>query len=176
MGNLNSGEGALTDIKVAARNFDSTELMESELLFAQVPSPTVTAVAGKRASSKTHDRNWQIRALSSNERGLDKAAFLSHFPLPDLLGDRLFMVLDFKNDRCTQQNPPTQQEIELCRCRYIDYEEFLCGLAVACRGSARQIDSETAYSPSWRRYGAEGSAVPRNLRPRRGWRGDTVSA
>jgi len=96
MGNLNSGEGALTDIKVAARNFDSTELMESELLFAQ------------------------IRALSSNERGLDKAAFLSHFPLPDLLGDRLFMVLDFKNDR------------------YIDYEEFLCGLAVACRGSMEQ--------------------------------------
>ena len=42
----------------------------------------------------------QIRALSSNEKGLDKASFLSHFPLPDLLGDRLFIVLDFKNDRC----------------------------------------------------------------------------
>merc|ERR1719272_687241 len=96
MGNVGSGEAALTDLAVATRNFDSAELMECELLFAQ------------------------IRALSSHESGLDKASFLSHFPLPDLLGDRLFMVLDFKGDR------------------FIDFEEFLCGLAVACRGSMEQ--------------------------------------
>eukprot|EP00656_Telonema_subtile_P034711 TRINITY_DN3876_c0_g1_i1.p1 TRINITY_DN3876_c0_g1~~TRINITY_DN3876_c0_g1_i1.p1 ORF type:complete len:132 (-),score=31.90 TRINITY_DN3876_c0_g1_i1:409-804(-) len=98
MGNGSSGE-ALTEIKVASRNFDSSELQECELLFAQ------------------------IRTLSSNQQGLDKASFQSHFPMPGLLGDRLFMVLDFKNDG------------------FIDYEEFLCGLAVACRGSIAQCRS-----------------------------------
>jgi len=43
---------------------DEAELIEAELLFAQ------------------------MQALSEKTSGLDKHAFLSHFPLPGMLGDR----------------------------------------------------------------------------------------
>ena len=39
-----------------------------------------------------------MQALSEKQVGLDKHAFLSHFPLPGMLGDRLFFVFDFKDD------------------------------------------------------------------------------
>ena len=43
--------------------------------------------------------------------------FLQYFPLPGLLGERLFAVFDKK------------------QIGEVDYEEFVCGLAVTCRGS-----------------------------------------
>ncbi|CAN0474007.1 unnamed protein product, partial [Ectocarpus sp. 12 AP-2014] len=49
---------------------------------------------------------------------IDKETFLQYLPLPGLLGaERLFAVFDKKSSG------------------EIDYEEFVCGLAVTCRGS-----------------------------------------
>jgi len=95
MGNA-SASAAEADINSAKSKFDEAELIEAELLFAQ------------------------MQALSAKTDGLDKPAFLSHFPLPGMLGDRLFFVFDFKNDNV------------------IDFEEFLCGLSVCCRSPMEQ--------------------------------------
>ncbi|KAG5178660.1 hypothetical protein JKP88DRAFT_158720 [Tribonema minus] len=55
--------------------------------------------------------------LSGDNTRIDKETFLQYFPLPGLLGERLFAVFDKKN------------------IGEVDYEEFVCGLAVTCRGS-----------------------------------------
>ncbi|CAM9330850.1 unnamed protein product, partial [Sphacelaria rigidula] len=55
--------------------------------------------------------------LKGGSARIDKETFLQYFPLPGLLGERLFAVFDKK---CSGE---------------IDYEEFVCGLAVTCRGS-----------------------------------------
>lgn len=92
----NSSTTVDTNLNTAKTKFDEAELIEAELLFAQ------------------------MQALSAKSDGLDKPAFLSHFPLPGMLGDRLFFVFDFNNDGV------------------IDFEEFLCGLAVCCRSPMEQ--------------------------------------
>lgn len=49
--------------------------------------------------------------------GIDKETFLQYFPLPGLWGERLFQRFDYK---CLGA---------------VDYEEFLVGIAVCCRGT-----------------------------------------
>ena len=56
-------------------------------------------------------------AQRSPGKTVDKATFLHFFPLPGSLGERLFMMFDRKNTGV------------------IDYDEFMCGLAISCRGS-----------------------------------------
>eukprot|EP00918_Siedleckia_nematoides_P011997 GHVU01026354.1.p1 GENE.GHVU01026354.1~~GHVU01026354.1.p1 ORF type:complete len:183 (-),score=37.01 GHVU01026354.1:151-699(-) len=53
----------------------------------------------------------------SDEAGIDKQTFLQFFPLPGLWGERLFQKFDFKSNGV------------------VDYEEFLIGIAVCCRGT-----------------------------------------
>jgi Ca2+-binding EF-hand superfamily protein len=48
---------------------------------------------------------------------IDRATFLKVFPLPGLLGERLFDVFDTSKRGV------------------IDFDGFICGLAVCCRGS-----------------------------------------
>ena len=48
---------------------------------------------------------------------INKTTFLKFFPLPGLQGERLFAVFDFNKQDS------------------INYDEFLCGLGVICRGS-----------------------------------------
>ncbi|KAG5175768.1 hypothetical protein JKP88DRAFT_172109 [Tribonema minus] len=55
-------------------------------------------------------------AISGKGTSVDKETFLQYFPLPGLLGERLFAVFDTK------------------RSGKVDFEEFVCGLAVTCRG------------------------------------------
>ncbi|CAM9376386.1 unnamed protein product [Chrysoparadoxa australica] len=55
--------------------------------------------------------------LSGESTRIDKETFLQYFPLPGLLGERLFAVFDKKI------------------IGEIDYEEFVSGLAITCRGS-----------------------------------------
>ncbi|CAN0296694.1 unnamed protein product, partial [Discosporangium mesarthrocarpum] len=55
--------------------------------------------------------------INGESTRIDKETFLQYLPLPGLLGERLFAVFDKKGSG------------------EIDYEEFVCGLAVTCRGS-----------------------------------------
>ncbi|ANQ08114.1 Asparagine-rich protein [Plasmodium coatneyi] len=48
---------------------------------------------------------------------IDKETFLQFFPLPGLWGERLFLKFNFKNTG------------------YIDFEEFIIGIAICCRGT-----------------------------------------
>ncbi|KYF43519.1 calcium dependent protein kinase CDPK7 [Toxoplasma gondii ARI] len=59
------------------------------------------------------------KALSARSPGpgIDKETFLQYFPLPGLWGERLFQKFDFKGSGS------------------VDYEEFLIGIAVCCRGT-----------------------------------------
>ncbi len=57
-------------------------------------------------------------SLSGDEKyRVDKETFLKYFPIPGLIGERLFVIFDKKNEG------------------FLDYEEFLSSLAVLCRGS-----------------------------------------
>lgn len=58
---------------------------------------------------------YVIRHCRSNGKGIDKDTFLQYFPLHGLLGDRLFAQFD------THKRG------------YIDFDEFICGLATVCR-------------------------------------------
>ena len=60
---------------------------------------------------------WQDLADRSGGKGIDKETFLQYFPLNGLLGDRLFAQFDVKGSN------------------YIDFDEFVTGLATVCRGS-----------------------------------------
>ncbi|PHJ18140.1 camk protein kinase [Cystoisospora suis] len=59
------------------------------------------------------------KALSARSPGpgIDKETFLQYFPLPGLWGERLFQKFDYKGAGS------------------VDYEEFLIGIAVCCRGT-----------------------------------------
>ena len=57
-------------------------------------------------------------ALRSPGRVIDKATFLRFFPLPGLLGERLFKVFDRKNTGA------------------VDFEEFVCGLSASLKGTS----------------------------------------
>jgi Ca2+-binding EF-hand superfamily protein len=59
-------------------------------------------------------------AERSPGKTVDKATFLTYFPLPGLIGERLFATFDSKHTG------------------NIDYEEFICGLAICCRGTLEQ--------------------------------------
>lgn len=63
------------------------------------------------------EKTWQDLADRSNGKGIDKETFLQYFPLNGLLGDRLFAEFDVKG---------TGQ---------IDFDEFVSGLAIVCRGT-----------------------------------------
>ncbi|SBS83620.1 calcium-dependent protein kinase 7, putative (CDPK7) [Plasmodium ovale curtisi] len=53
----------------------------------------------------------------SSSSHIDKETFLQFFPLPGLWGERLFLKFNFKNTG------------------YIDFEEFIIGIAICCRGT-----------------------------------------
>eukprot|EP00743_Colponemidia_sp_Colp-15_P004051 GILK01004370.1.p1 GENE.GILK01004370.1~~GILK01004370.1.p1 ORF type:complete len:931 (+),score=151.79 GILK01004370.1:61-2793(+) len=61
-----------------------------------------------------------FKDLASRSGGLaiDKETFLKYFPLPGLWGERLFEKFNLKGNA------------------YIDFEEFLTGLAICCRGTS----------------------------------------
>ncbi len=63
-------------------------------------------------------KTWQDLADRSNGKGIDKDTFLQYFPLNGLLGERLFAQFDKR------------------RSGFIDFEEFITGLATVCRGTA----------------------------------------
>lgn len=63
------------------------------------------------------EKTWQDLADRSNGKGIDKETFLQYFPLNGLLGDRLFAQFDKR------------------KTGYIDFEEFISGLATVCRGT-----------------------------------------
>jgi len=62
-------------------------------------------------------KTWQDLAERTNGKGIDKETFLQYFPLNGLLGERLFAQFDTKGNG------------------YIDFEEFILGLSIACRGT-----------------------------------------
>jgi Ca2+-binding EF-hand superfamily protein len=79
---------------------------------------------GKLAASKFDNEEiallkmtWSDLADRSNGKGIDKDTFLQYFPLNGLLGERLFVQFDTK------------------KTGYIDFDEFIIGLSIACRGS-----------------------------------------
>lgn len=61
------------------------------------------------------EKTWQDLADRGNGKGIDKETFLQYFPLNGLLGERLFAQFDHK------------------KTGYIDFEEFIIGLATVCR-------------------------------------------
>ena len=63
-------------------------------------------------------KTWQDLADRSNGKGIDKDTFLQYFPLNGLLGERLFAQFDTKGTG------------------FIDFDEFLIGLAIVCRGNS----------------------------------------
>jgi serine/threonine protein kinase/Ca2+-binding EF-hand superfamily protein len=62
-------------------------------------------------------KTWQDLADRSNGKGIDKETFLAYFPLHGLLGERLFAQFDSHKRG------------------YIDFDEFIMGLATVCRGT-----------------------------------------
>jgi Ca2+-binding EF-hand superfamily protein len=60
-------------------------------------------------------KTWQDLADRSNGKGIDKDTFLQYFPLNGLLGERLFAQFDTR------------------KTGYIDFDEFITGLATVCR-------------------------------------------
>lgn len=62
-------------------------------------------------------KTWQDLADRSNGKGIDKDTFLQYFPLHGLLGERLFAQFDSHKRG------------------YIDFDEFITGLATVCRGT-----------------------------------------
>lgn len=62
-------------------------------------------------------KTWRDLADRSNGKGIDKETFLQYFPLPGLLGERLFAQFDVH------------------RRGYIDFDEFITGLATVCRSA-----------------------------------------
>jgi Ca2+-binding EF-hand superfamily protein len=63
-------------------------------------------------------KTWQDLADRSSGKGIDKDTFLQYFPLNGLLGERLFAQFDTKGTG------------------FIDFEEFIVGLAIVCRGNS----------------------------------------
>eukprot|EP00943_MAST-04B_sp_MAST-4B-sp1_P001807 g1807.t1 len=64
----------------------------------------------------------KFQTLAERSKGptVDKATFLKIFPLRGILGERLFTLFDVD------------------RSGVLDYEEFICGLALFCRGSQEE--------------------------------------
>lgn len=62
-------------------------------------------------------KTWQELADRTNGKGIDKETFLQYFPLNGLLGERLFVQFDTKDNGL------------------IDFDEFVTGLAIMCRGT-----------------------------------------
>ena len=77
-------------------------------------SPEFQAAAQKFSSAELRDLRMKFKSLAERSKGntVDKASFLRYFPLPGQLGERLFYVFDKKSTGV------------------IDYEEFVCGLAL----------------------------------------------
>ena len=66
------------------------------------------------------ERTFQDLALRSPGKVIDKGTFLKFFPLPGLLGERLFKVFDRKQTGV------------------IDFEEFVCGLSACLKGTLEE--------------------------------------
>eukprot|EP00949_MAST-11_sp_MAST-11-sp1_P003073 g3073.t1 len=77
------------------------------------------AAAQKFSSAELRDMRMKFKSLAERSKGntVDKASFLRYFPLPGQLGERLFYVFDKKSTGV------------------IDYEEFVCGLALLSHGN-----------------------------------------
>ena len=73
-------------------------------------------------TSELHELKMKFETLAERSKGptVDKATFLKIFPLPGILGERLFTLFDVD------------------RSGVLDYEEFICGLALFCRGSQEE--------------------------------------
>ena len=63
-------------------------------------------------------KTWYDMAERHQGKGMDKDTFLQYFPLNGLLGERLFFQFDQKKNGL------------------IDFEEFIIGLSIVCRGSS----------------------------------------
>mmetsp|Transcript_655 Transcript_655/g.682 ORF Transcript_655/g.682 Transcript_655/m.682 type:complete len:883 (-) Transcript_655:908-3556(-) len=62
-------------------------------------------------------KTWKDLADRAGGKGIDKDTFLQYFPLAGLLGERLFAQFDTRKSG------------------FIDFDEFINGLATVCRGS-----------------------------------------
>eukprot|EP00164_Ancoracysta_twista_P000121 GFYU01000177.1.p1 GENE.GFYU01000177.1~~GFYU01000177.1.p1 ORF type:complete len:229 (-),score=50.94 GFYU01000177.1:227-817(-) len=62
-------------------------------------------------------QHFETLAACSPGKTIDQKTFLEYFPLPGLLGERLFKTFDVK------------------RTGVIDWEEFVCGMALCTRGN-----------------------------------------
>ena len=97
MGNKVGGKKKLQKVmfKDSSLKFDATELQELKMKF-------------------------ETFAERSKGPTVDKGTFLKVFPLPGILGERLFTLFDVDGSGV------------------LDYEEFICGLALFCRGSQEE--------------------------------------
>jgi Ca2+-binding EF-hand superfamily protein len=93
-----------------------------DLIRGSSHSSTVLHHEAKIAAQKFDDdeihvlkKTWQDLADRSNGKGIDKDTFLQYFPLNGLLGERLFAQFDTR------------------KTGYIDFDEFITGLATVCR-------------------------------------------
>eukprot|EP00944_MAST-04C_sp_MAST-4C-sp1_P004127 g4127.t1 len=97
MGNKAGGKKKLQTVmfKDSSLKFDAAELQELKMKF-------------------------ETFAERSKGPNVDKLTFLRVFPLPGILGERLFTLFDVDGSGV------------------LDYEEFICGLALFCRGSQEE--------------------------------------
>eukprot|EP01136_Pigoraptor_vietnamica_P021636 Opistho-1_new@71988 len=65
-------------------------------------------------------KTYKDLARRSGKKTVDKEAFLQYFPLPGMLGERLFAVFDRKKNQS------------------INFEEFVCGLSLCFRGTEEE--------------------------------------
>ena len=85
----------------------------------QRSSPEFQAAAQRFQASELRELRMRFKSLAERSKGstVDKASFLQYFPLPGQIGERLFHVFDTKHTGV------------------IDFEEFVCGLAMFSHGS-----------------------------------------
>ncbi|CAN0088156.1 unnamed protein product, partial [Discosporangium mesarthrocarpum] len=84
---------------------------------------------GREAIERFHEVELRVIMMTYKElasvsqgggEGIDKETFLQYFPVPGLVGERLFHVIDHKNSG------------------KISFEDFTVGLAVCCRGTLQE--------------------------------------
>ena len=86
------------------------------------PSAQFQAAASKFTPEELQDIQIKFRTLAERSKGptVDKGTFLKYFPIPGLIGEQLFTFFDSK------------------KTGVVDFEEFICGLAIFSRGTSTQ--------------------------------------